>query len=222
MQRVFNITRSNLGKSWQKEMIPGGISIRMQPFSSTFAAKLPQKRKAAPDGPYNFPKPPRPVPPLGHRIVKASKSKPLPSWSVPTPEQMALAELVSSESYQASAETRHGLDNLRGQSLYAIVEIKGIHYHVATGDVVVTPRMPEVDLGSVLRLDRVREIGSKDVVIQGSPFVHSKYHKVELVCLEHATSNPVAIQKKRRRGHRPVIIHRDYKTLFRVSTIEVI
>jgi len=220
MQRITTTFSVHLTPKWL-HMAQNGLLSRIQPFSTTFAAKLPQKRKATPDGPYNFPKPPRPAPPMGHRIVRASRTKPLPSWSIPSPEQLALTQQVSQPEYQPSLQTKQGLESLRGETLYAIVEIKGIHYHIAQGDVVVAPRMAEVELGSILRLDRVREIGSKDVVIQGQPFIHSKYHRVELVCLEHATTNPVAIQKKRRRGHRPVIIHRDYKTLFRVSAVEI-
>lgn len=91
-----------------------------------------------------------------------------------------------------SQTTRESLLKIRQQGLldkfYAIVDIHGTPYSVTRNDIVVVKRMPGTRVGDELTLRNVREIGSKDYYIRGSPLVDHRYFDVRAVVLEQPWS----------------------------------
>ncbi|KAI9024012.1 ribosomal protein L21-like protein, partial [Hyaloraphidium curvatum] len=125
--------------------------------------------------------------------------------------------------YVASDKTAESLALLRQSStpLYAIVEMKGRPYFVTAGDIMVSEHMKEVQLGDVLRFDRIREVGNKDYAVRGAPLVSPRFCNIRAVCIEHTWSSPTVIQKRRRKGMRPVVVHRDRVTMLRVAELSI-
>lgn len=92
---------------------------------------------------------------------------------------------------------------------------------MTAGDIMVSEHMKELQLGDVIEFDRIREIGNKDYALRGAPLVSPRYARIRAVCIEHTQSGPTVIQKRRRKGQRPVVIHRDHVTMLRVSELRV-
>lgn len=125
--------------------------------------------------------------------------------------------------YEPTKQTSESLSALRNSQspLYAIVEMKGRPYFVTAGDIIVAERMSELQLGDVISFDRIREIGNKDYALRGAPLVSPRFCSIRAVCTEHTKSGPTVIQKRRRKGQRPVVIHKDAVTMLRVSEIAI-
>ncbi|KAJ1674061.1 hypothetical protein EV182_004044, partial [Spiromyces aspiralis] len=122
-----------------------------------------------------------------------------------------------------SEGTKRAVNALRSQNnYYATVVIKGRHFTVTQNDVVVMDRMNDVELGDVLDLSQVAELGSKDYTIKGQPFVDPAFFKIEATVIEHPVAQQVKIVKKRRHtGYQNTKIHQHRHTLLRISLLEV-
>ncbi|KAI8812074.1 hypothetical protein BJ742DRAFT_794735 [Cladochytrium replicatum] len=106
-------------------------------------------------------------------------------------------------------------------SYYAIVEIKQRPYHVHLNDVVITMRMNDCKLGDVLQLDRVREIGSMEYILQGNPYLHPDYIDIKAVVIEHPAAKEVVRQHWKKRGHDKIVRNRSHHTALRISEINI-
>ncbi|KAJ3064209.1 hypothetical protein HDU98_012354 [Podochytrium sp. JEL0797] len=135
-------------------------------------------------------------------------------------KQDALTPYQTPASWSATTKTQ--LTHLRAQTtLSAIVEIKQRPYFVAVNDVIVTMRMNDLQLGDVIELDRVREIGSEDYLLQGNPYVHPGFFTVKAVVIEHPVSQEIVRHHWKKRGHQPVHVNRNHHTALRVSEISI-
>lgn len=65
------------------------------------------------------------------------------------------------------------------EGFYVTLELKNKPHQVSLNDIVVTERMNDLKLGDSLAFDRIREIGSKDWVVQGNPYVHPSFFTVK-------------------------------------------
>ncbi|KAI9352061.1 ribosomal protein L21-like protein, partial [Obelidium mucronatum] len=121
-----------------------------------------------------------------------------------------------------SATTKDQLNIFRSQkSFSAIIELKQRPYFVALNDVIVTMRMNDLKLGDVITLDRVREIGSEEFILQGNPYVHPSYFTVKAVVIEHPVSEEIVRHHWKKRGHQPVHVNRNHHTALRVCEISI-
>ncbi|KAK9763963.1 hypothetical protein K7432_008937 [Basidiobolus ranarum] len=120
-------------------------------------------------------------------------------------------------------ETIKAVNTLRDQlRYYAIAEIAGRPFLVTKNDVVVVDHMKEVELGDVLKLNRIRELGSKDYTIQGKPYVASDFYSVRATVIEQPKGKQIEIiKKKRRKGYQRRLTHRQPYTVLRISEVEV-
>ncbi|KAI8816466.1 uncharacterized protein EV422DRAFT_283458 [Fimicolochytrium jonesii] len=128
----------------------------------------------------------------------------------------------SQQSRPWSRETSAALDLLRSQDkYYAIVELKSRPYYVNLNDVLITMRMNELELGDIIQLDRVREIGSRDFVLKGNPYVDPSYFTIKAVAIEHPVSREIKTIHKKRRGRDRVAFNHSHHTALRIATIKI-
>lgn len=99
--------------------------------------------------------------------------------------------------------------------------MKGRPFFITAGDIIVNEHMKDLQLGDVITFDRIRELGNRDYAVRGSPLVSPRFCSIKAVCIEHTRSSPTVIQKRRRKGQRPVVIHTDSVTMLRVSELRI-
>ncbi|ORY04083.1 hypothetical protein K493DRAFT_311509 [Basidiobolus meristosporus CBS 931.73] len=135
------------------------------------------------------------------------------------------SQLLSEQSAVAKhePETVKAVNTLRDQlRYYAIAEIAGRPFLVTKNDVVVVDHMKEVQLGDILKLNRVRELGSHDYTIQGKPYVNSDFYSIRATVIEQPKGKQIEIiKKKRRKGYQRRLTHRQPYTVLRISEVEV-
>ena len=127
-------------------------------------------------------------------------------------------------SVQTDATSSQGLlTKLRDQlRYYAIAEIAGRPLLITKNDKVVVHRLKDVNVGDVVKLDRVRELGSKDYTIKGSPFVDEKYYDINATVIEHTKSKLIRIvKKKRRKNYKRTIEHKQTHTVLRINNLDI-
>lgn len=134
------------------------------------------------------------------------------------------------KSMEISKETRECLKLIRQQGqedrFYAICEINSRPFSVSGGDVLVIKHMPGTNIGDMIALSRVREIGSKDYYIRGAPLVDKRFCDVQAVILQHPLSAKYTTYR-RRLGQGPgdrkwrKRSYRDHLTVLRISKVQV-
>ncbi|KAI8060206.1 sphingosine-1-phosphate lyase [Gongronella butleri] len=86
------------------------------------------------------------------------------------------------------------IQKLRDQlRYYAVAEIAGRPYLVTQNDKVIVNRLKDVQVGDVLKLDRVRELGSKDYALCGEPYVQQGVYDIQATVIEHTKSKLIKI-----------------------------
>ncbi|KAI8354660.1 sphingosine-1-phosphate lyase [Blakeslea trispora] len=78
---------------------------------------------------------------------------------------------------------------------YAIAEISGRPYLITKNDKVIVNRLKDVKVGDVLKLDKVRELGSKDYTLKGSPYVPENVFNINATVIEHTKSRMIQIAR---------------------------
>ncbi|KAG1055962.1 hypothetical protein G6F43_002107 [Rhizopus delemar] len=68
---------------------------------------------------------------------------------------------------------------------YAVVDITGRPFLVTKNDKVIVNRLKDVKVGDVIKLDKVRELGSKDYTLKGSPYVPENVFDIHATVIEH-------------------------------------
>lgn len=105
-------------------------------------------------------------------------------------------------------------------SVYAKLLIHNIPFTVHRSDLIVTHRMPKSNVGDVLSLNVIREIGSKDYKLAGTPILPQGVAEVRATVLEHTTgSKKRAKMRRQRKGRRPLKTIKPLVTLIRVQDI---
>lgn len=68
--------------------------------------------------------------------------------------------------------------------------------------------MKDVKVGDVLKLDKVRELGSKDYSLKGTPYVPEHIFDINATVIEHTKSKLIRIvKKKRRKNYKRTIVY---------------
>lgn len=82
--------------------------------------------------------------------------------------------------------------------------------------------MPHLKTGDVLRLEEIHELGSREYTIRGNPVIPADKVKVEATVVEH-TKGPMEFifKKKRRKGYRKTIQHKQGYTRLRIGDIQI-
>jgi ribosomal protein L21 len=96
---------------------------------------------------------------------------------------------------------------------HAIVEVHSRPYTVTKSDVIVVPRM-KLELGDLIVLDRIREIGLSDgSVVQGNPYVQIG---LECCLMEHIEGKDITRRHWKRSGDDKYVTNRESYSLLRV------
>ncbi|KAI8638485.1 ribosomal protein L21-like protein [Parasitella parasitica] len=127
---------------------------------------------------------------------------------------------VQTSAYDTNATVQKLRDQLR---YYAVAEIAGRPYLITKNDKVVVNRLKDVKVGDVLKLDKVRELGSKDYTLKGSPYVTETVFDINATVIEHTKSKLIQIvKKKRRKNYKRTIEHKQTHTVLRISNVDVL
>ncbi|KAI8344493.1 sphingosine-1-phosphate lyase [Chlamydoabsidia padenii] len=101
---------------------------------------------------------------------------------------------MSATTQPLDAATLTCVQKLRDQlRYYAVTEIAGRPFLITQNDKVIVNRLKDVKVGDVLKLDRVREIGSKDYSLVGQPYVQDSIYDIQATVLEHTKSKLIQI-----------------------------
>jgi len=105
---------------------------------------------------------------------------------------------------------------------YAVAEIVGRPYLITKNDLVIVNRLNDVELGDILSLDKVRELGSKDYTLKGSPYLNEAFYTIHATVIEHPKSKMIEIiKKKRRKNYQRRLTHKQTHTVLRISELDV-
>ncbi|CCC06038.1 hypothetical protein SMACR_00254 [Sordaria macrospora] len=106
---------------------------------------------------------------------------------------------------------------------YTTIHIHGKPYLVTEGDTVKLPfKMPGVAPGDVLRLNRASVIGSRDLTLQGAPYVDERLFECRAVVMG-TESEPmrVMIKKKRRCRKKKHVFSKHKYTVLRINQLKI-
>lgn len=86
--------------------------------------------------------------------------------------------------------------------LYAKVNIFNFPFTVSRQDRIVLNRLKDVKIGDILKLDRIREVGSPNFTIKGHPWINPQFCNIEACVIENGLGAKVkAKEPKKRKGH---------------------
>ncbi|CAO3613300.1 unnamed protein product [Mucor hiemalis] len=98
-----------------------------------------------------------------------------------------------------------------------------LRYYAVAEIAVIVNRLKDVKVGNVLKLDKVRELGSKDYTLKGSPYVAESVFNINATVIEHTKSKLIQIvKKKRRKNYKRTIEHKQTHTVLRISNVDVL
>ena len=119
--------------------------------------------------------------------------------------------------------TTSALDLIRSQpSQYVVASFVGRKYILTPRDLLTVPRLRDVKVGDILALDEIHELGSREYTLRGNPVIPPSRVKVEATVVEHTKGSMEFIfKKKRRKGYRKTIKHKQPYTRLRIGEIEI-
>ncbi|KAG6865133.1 hypothetical protein C0991_004870 [Blastosporella zonata] len=119
--------------------------------------------------------------------------------------------------------TTAALDLIRSQpSHYVVANFVGRKYILAPRDLLTVPRPRDVQVGDVLTLDEIHELGSREYTLRGNPTISPDRVRVQATVVEHTKGKMESIfKKKRRKGYQKTITHKQPYTRLRIGDIEI-
>jgi len=106
--------------------------------------------------------------------------------------------------------------------LYAKILIQDTPFTVVKSDLVITHRLKGTNVGDILTLNSVREVGSTDYKLAGTPILPTGTVTVQATVMEHSVGKKKrARMRKQRKGHRPLRTIRPHITVLRIQDIEI-
>ena len=84
------------------------------------------------------------------------------------------------------------------------------------------PRLKDVNVGDVLKLADIHEIGSREFTVRGNPTIPTEQVRVEATVVEHTKGKmEVIFKKKRRKGYERTVRHKQTYTRLRIGPIDI-
>ena len=106
-------------------------------------------------------------------------------------------------------------------SQYAVAAVAGRKYLLAPRDLLTVPRLKDVAVGDILELDNLHELGSREYTLRGTPHLSPGMVKVTATVVEHTKGQmEFIVKKKRRKGYKKTIQHKQTYTRLRVGPFE--
>jgi large subunit ribosomal protein L21 len=120
------------------------------------------------------------------------------------------------------SSTHEALSAIRQQpSHYVVASVAGKKYLLAPQDLLTVPRLRDVRVGDVLKLNDVHEVGSREYTLRGDPTIPAGAVAVNAVVVEHTMGAMEFLTKfKRRKGYKKVVKHKQPYTRLRIGAIE--
>jgi len=107
-------------------------------------------------------------------------------------------------------------------NLYAKILIHNFPFTVTRNDLVTTHRMKDLHVGQVVRLDRIREIGSSSFTLKGAPLLPNGSAEVIATVMEHGIgARKVKLPHRQRKGPRPTKAISPHMTVLRIQDIRI-
>ncbi|KAK7056266.1 hypothetical protein VNI00_002819 [Paramarasmius palmivorus] len=121
----------------------------------------------------------------------------------------------------APDSTATALNLIRSQpSQYVVASVVGRKYLLTPRDILTIPRLRDVEVGDVVALDEIHELGSREYTLRGNPTIPSERVKVEATVVEHTKGKMEFIfKKKRRKGYQKTKKHKQTYTRLRIGDI---
>ncbi|KAF8202373.1 ribosomal protein L21-like protein [Pholiota molesta] len=119
--------------------------------------------------------------------------------------------------------TTAALSLIRSQpSKYVVASFVGRKYILTPRDLLTVPHIRDVKVGDVLVLDQIHELGSREYTLRGNPVIPPGKVSVEATVVEHTKGRMEYIfKKKRRKGYRKTIQHKQPYTRLRIGDIDI-
>jgi large subunit ribosomal protein L21 len=119
--------------------------------------------------------------------------------------------------------TAAALQLIRSQpSQYVIATFAGRKHILTPRDLLTVPRLRDVKVGDTLTLNEIHELGSREYTLRGNPVIPPNRVKVDATVVEHTKGNMEFIfKKKRRKGYRKTIQHKQPYTRLRIGNIDI-
>lgn len=106
--------------------------------------------------------------------------------------------------------------------LYAKLLIHNFPFTVTRSDLLTTHRMKDVKVGQVLRLTRIREIGSASYTLKGAPLLPEGSVEVVATVMEHTEGAKKKVMPHlQRKGPRPNKTIKPLVTVLRIQDIQI-
>lgn len=122
-----------------------------------------------------------------------------------SPVQSSSARTLPSTTRSAHtlpSTTASALDLIRSQpSQYVVATVAGRKYLLSPRDVLTVPRLKDVNVGDVVALSDIHELGSREYTLRGNPVISSERVSVSATVIEHTKgAQEVVVKRKRRKG----------------------
>lgn len=122
----------------------------------------------------------------------------------------------------AKLPMRDALAKLCTQQLnvYAKLLVESFPFSVVRTDLIITHRIPSVQVGDILVLDEICEVGSTDYKLCGLPLLPKGAVKVTATVMEHGHGKKIrARMRRQRKGRRPMKTIKPRTTTLRIQDI---
>ena len=107
-------------------------------------------------------------------------------------------------------------------SQYAVAAVAGRKYLLAPRDLLTVPRLNDVAVGDVLELESVHELGSREFTLRGTPHLSPNVVKITATVVEHTKGQmEFIVKKKRRKGYKKTVQHKQTYTRLRIGPFEL-
>ena len=105
---------------------------------------------------------------------------------------------------------------------YVIASLHSRRYILTAKDLLTVPHLRGTNVGDILHLSKIHELGSRDYTLRGDPLVPEGVVNVNATVVEH-TKGPLEtiIKKKRRKGYQKHIEHKQGYTRLRIGSIDI-
>lgn len=120
------------------------------------------------------------------------------------------------------SSTTSALALIRSQpSQYAVAAVAGKKYLLAPRDLLTVPRLNDVAVGDVLEMENIHELGSREYTLRGTPHLSPGVVKINATVVEHTKGEmEFIVKKKRRKGYKKTIQHKQTYTRLRIGPFE--
>ena len=116
------------------------------------------------------------------------------------------------------------LKKLSGKPLYAKVVVNAKAFTVTKYDTITMHRLTDTRVGDLIQLDQVYEVGSKEYVVKGKPFISPQWLDIKARVIENGRGARQVAEGRitQRKGRRKKVSIKPHITMLRIEELAVI